>query len=62
MEGVLDIAVGPGSLPCVGDGGGYMVGDRPHFHLLQLHNRTTVLNGGHDYHIAGEWGPSNPIS
>ena len=50
LEGV---GGGPGSLPCVSDRSGHMVGDRAHFHLLQLHHRSAVLNGSHDYHIAG---------
>ena len=43
-----------GILPGVCDGSGYMVGDRSHFHFLQLHHWTAVLNCTHNYHIAGD--------
>ena len=36
-----------------------MVGDRSHFHFLQLHNWTAVLNCTHNYHIAGDEQLSN---
>ena len=48
-----------GILPGVCDGSGYMVGDRSHFHFLQLHHWTAVLNCTHNYHIAGDEQLSN---
>ena len=41
-----------GSQPWVSNGSGNMVGDRAHFHFLQLHHWPAVLNCSHNYHIA----------